>query len=162
LTNLQRLAEALDPTCCTFVGRLSAAEVRREMNQARLLVLPSVRARSGDAEGLPNVAVEAAAMGLPVVGYAHGGICEAVVNQETGLLVREGDWKALAKQCEKLIAAEQLWDDMSRRSRERAVAHFDLVRRSAILENIYDRVLNDSHSKGGQAVRRVTNRLRDE
>ena len=61
------------------------------MRRATLLAAPSLTARDGDAEGLPNVVVEAAASGLPVVATRHSGIPEAVEDGETGFLVREGD-----------------------------------------------------------------------
>ena len=53
------------------------------MRRAWLLAAPSLTAGDGDAEGLPTVAVEAAASGLPVVA-THSGIPEAVSDGETG------------------------------------------------------------------------------
>ena len=71
--------------------------VRDHFAWADLLVHCSRRAGDGDVEGIPNVVVEAAATGLPVVGTRHGGIPEVVVDGETGRLVPESDPKALAE-----------------------------------------------------------------
>ena len=43
------------------------------MNRARVFAAPSIRARSGDAEGFGIVFAEAQAMKLPVVSFASGG-----------------------------------------------------------------------------------------
>jgi glycosyltransferase involved in cell wall biosynthesis len=47
-------------------------------------------------EGLPNIALEAAAAGVPVVATAVGGTPEVVVNGRTGFLVPPGDRSRLA------------------------------------------------------------------
>lgn len=57
---------------------------------ADVAVLPSFT------EGLPNVALEASAAGVPVVATAVGGTPEVVADRETGLLVPPADPAALA------------------------------------------------------------------
>ncbi len=79
-----------------LVEPTDAAGVRDHFAWADVLVHCSRRAADGDVEGIPNVVVEAAATGLPVVGTRHGGIPEVVRDGETGALVPEGDAKALA------------------------------------------------------------------
>lgn len=73
-----------------------AAGVREHFGWADVLLHCSRQAGDGDVEGIPNVVVEAAATGLPVIGTRHGGIPEVVVDGETGRLVPEADPKALA------------------------------------------------------------------
>jgi glycosyltransferase involved in cell wall biosynthesis len=48
------------------------------------------------AEGGPTVAIEAHAVGTPVIGTRIGGLAEMVVDGVNGRLVAPGDWRALA------------------------------------------------------------------
>jgi glycosyltransferase involved in cell wall biosynthesis len=50
----------------------------------------------GDEEGLPAAVQEAMAAGMAVVATRHAGIPEAVIEEETGILVNEGDVAAMA------------------------------------------------------------------
>ena len=64
---------------------------------ADLVVLPSFT------EGLPNVALEAAAAGVPVVATAVGGTPEVVADGVTGLLVPPGQPRAMARAVSTLL-----------------------------------------------------------
>ena len=82
---------------------MSRDELRALYGQAFAFVLPSVVAPSGDRDGIPNVVLEAMAMGLPVVSTTVSGIPEAVQDRRTGLLVPPGDPNALARAVEVLL-----------------------------------------------------------
>ena len=58
------------------------------MRAADVVLVPSM------AEGMPNVLLEASACGRPVFGSAVGGIPEAIVHGQTGLLLPPGDVNA--------------------------------------------------------------------
>jgi glycosyltransferase involved in cell wall biosynthesis len=110
------------------------------MQRAWRLAAPSARARDGDAEGLRNVVVEAAASGLPVVATAHAGIPEAVDHGVSGLIVPEKDRSALADALRRLLGSPELRSELSQAARRVAETRFDLHRQSERLEDIYDRV----------------------
>jgi colanic acid/amylovoran biosynthesis glycosyltransferase len=80
----------------TLTGWLTPDAVRARMTNAVSLLVPSVIARDGDAEGLPSVIPEAMAQACPVIGSDQGGVAEAVSDGQTGLLVPPGDAEALA------------------------------------------------------------------
>ena len=120
-----------------FLGALPPEEVARWMRRASVLAAPSLTATDGDAEGLPNVVVEAAASGLPVVATTHSGIPEAIEEGKTGFLVPESDAGALARG---LAAALGAGPDMGRAARVLAERKFDRARLSERLERIYDEV----------------------
>ncbi|MBV8687662.1 MAG: glycosyltransferase [Alphaproteobacteria bacterium] len=136
-TRLERRAERLGGRA-TFLGAVPPDEVGAWMRRAWLLAVPSVTAADGDSEGLPTVAVEAAAAGLPAVVSAHSGLPEAVVDGETGLVVPEGDAAALAAALAGLLGSADLQARMGGAARRLAAERFDLRRQIARLEAIYD------------------------
>ena len=74
----------------TFTGPVAPEAVPALINTATLVLIPS------RVEALPQVAIQAAQMGRPVIGTTVGGIPEVVVSGETGLLVAPDDDRALA------------------------------------------------------------------
>jgi glycosyltransferase involved in cell wall biosynthesis len=87
-----------------FLGALTQDRVIEAYAGADVFVLASRIARNGDRDGLPNVIMEAMAMGLPVVSTALSGVPE-IVTAETGLLVPQRDPAALAAALARLADA---------------------------------------------------------
>jgi len=85
---------------------------------ADVVVLPSYT------EGLPNVALEASAAGVPVVATAVGGTPEAVADGETGLLVPPGNPAALAERVNRLLSEPATRAEFGANGRERMRAQF--------------------------------------
>jgi glycosyltransferase involved in cell wall biosynthesis len=79
-------------------------------------------------DGIPNVLVEAMAVGLPVVSTTVAGVPELVEHERTGLLVPERDPGALASAMERLLQDAELRRRLG--ARARAVVHeqFDRAR----------------------------------
>jgi glycosyltransferase involved in cell wall biosynthesis len=123
-----------------FLGELPSDEVARWMRRASVLAAPSLTAADGDAEGLPNVVVEAAASGLPVVGTIHSGIPEAVDDGATGFLVPEGNAEALGARLAELLGSESLRCEMGLAARRLAERKFSRQLLTERLEAIYDEV----------------------
>ncbi len=124
-----------------FLGHQSPAEVRETLARSRMFVAPSRTAEDGDAEGFGLVFLEAAAAGLPVVSYAHGGVVEAVEHDVTGLLCTEGNVEELAVAIGRLLADPRLASAMGEAGRARAVRDFDIRLRNEELERDYDAAL---------------------
>ncbi len=82
-----------------LIGRLPQEDVFKRMQNANVLVVSSI------AEGVPNVVVEAMALGVPVISTACGGVEELIENNTNGWLVPTRNPKALA---EALIKFNQL------------------------------------------------------
>jgi glycosyltransferase involved in cell wall biosynthesis len=92
-----------------FLGRVPDAEVPGLLGGARALLFPGV-------EDFGIVPVEAQAAGLPVIAYGRGGVRDAVVQGETGLLYDEPTVDGL---CEAILRFESLSLD-ERRIRDNA------------------------------------------
>lgn len=120
-----------------FLGIQSPEQVRFWLNQATVFSVPSVTARSGDAEGFGLVFAEAQAMGVPVVSFASGGVPEAVAADQTGFLVPERDVQGLASSILRLFAEPELWQRFSQAAQQRVRTQFNLHDQTRILEQIY-------------------------
>ena len=71
----------------TFMGPVAADVLIRMYRASDVFVLPCQTLPDGDTEGFGLVFLEANACGLPVVAGAAGGTVEAVIDEETGLIV---------------------------------------------------------------------------
>lgn len=89
-------------------------------------------------EGFPNWVVEAMAAGRAVVATDVGGVSDAVVEGETGLLVPRGDDERLAAALDRLLGDEELRFRLGTggTSRARQMYHVDSVMQS--LEKLYE------------------------
>lgn len=126
---------------CTFLGSQPPAVVRDLMYRASLLAAPSIIAASGDTEGLPITLCEAQAIGLPIAGFRGPGVSEAVVENETALLVSPGDERALAEAISCLLTDPALAGRFAAAGRSRAETHFSLEAQTARLEDLYTEAL---------------------
>ncbi len=118
-----------------FTGWLPNREVRRLMRNALALCVPSVAARTGDSEGLPNVVLEAMASAVPVIGADAGGIAEAVEHNRTGFLVSPADPPAIAAAARRLLGDPALRSRMGLTARAAATERFSAVAQSRQLED---------------------------
>lgn len=92
---LARRLDLLDRVA--FLGPRPHREVKQRLAAAHVFVLPSVKARDGDLEGIPVALMEAMAAGLTVLSTHHSGIPELIEDGRTGLLAPERDVHALAE-----------------------------------------------------------------
>ncbi|MBV8463312.1 MAG: glycosyltransferase family 4 protein [Acidimicrobiales bacterium] len=130
-----------------FVGGVD--DVRPYLASATLVVLPSYR------EGIPRVAMEAAAMGRPVVAYDIRGMRE-VIDPASGLLVPRGDRAALRRRVESLLADPARCRELGAACRERVLERFAedgvIERLRAVYAEVVDgsaRSRNRSRSRSG-------------
>lgn len=115
-------------------------QVREELRRANVVVTPSRTGRTGDAESLLLVNLEAGASARPVVSTQHGGIPEYVEDGRTGLLVPEGDAAALAAAIVRLIRDPALATSLADAAVEH-VAQWDIGRCAARVDEVYDSLL---------------------
>jgi len=110
-------------------------DVQRLYPAMDLYVLASHR------EGFPRSAMEAAAMGLPIVATDIRGCRQVVDDAVNGLLVPVRDAARLATAIGELVGDPQRRAAMGKASRNKAVAEFDDRRQVAITLELYDRLL---------------------
>ncbi|MEM9202857.1 MAG: glycosyltransferase family 4 protein [Actinomycetota bacterium] len=94
-------------------------------DMADLYSMFDVYALASYREGFPRSAMEAAAMGLPVVATDVRGCRQVVADGETGALVPAGDAGRLASALRRLVADPELRLRQGVAARVRAIEHFD-------------------------------------
>ena len=116
-------------------------DVPRILNASDILVLPSL------SEGMPFVVLEAMAAGLPVVATRVGGIPEAVVDGETGVLVEPRSASALYKAIVYLIDHTDYAVEMGMAGRARIKTMFSVDQMINDTCEVYSRALVDPSPK---------------
>jgi glycosyltransferase involved in cell wall biosynthesis len=132
---LESLGERLHlRDCVQLPGVLTHDELIPEMAGAALLVMPSIVLQGyGKRDVIPNVIVEAMAVGLPVVATDVGGITEAVRDGVSGTIVPPGDPEALADALAALLRDPARRAHLGRGALRHARRHFDRCANTARL-----------------------------
>lgn len=86
------------------------------------------------------VPLEAMACGVPVVGYARGGVADTVVDNVTGRLVPVGDIRTLGITLRRLLADEAERFAYGHAALDRVRCRYTWDRAASALERIYERV----------------------
>lgn len=120
--NLKQLAEHLKHPV-QFVTDAHDEDVAAWYAAADIFCLPA-REWANDVEGFGIVYLEAASRGLPVVGTLTGGVTEAVVNGETGLLVPPDDIQALSDALRRLLEDPTVRQNLGTNGLKRAKQDF--------------------------------------
>ncbi|TCZ77516.1 glycosyltransferase [Paenibacillus albiflavus] len=124
-----------------FLGMQTQDVIRKWLNKAKVLCVPSITIASGKSEAFGLVFIEANAMGVPVVSFDTGGIAEAVEHDKTGYLLPEKDWLGLAKYITLLLKDENLWQQLSTQGIQRVSQHFNMTIQKHKLEDIYNQLM---------------------
>lgn len=111
-------------------------DVQSIMQAFDVFVLPSIT------EGLPNVILEAMASAKPVIATRVGGVPEAVIPGQTGLLVPSADAGALADAVRELIMNPSAVERMGRAGRKRAETCFSVRDEVKRFERLYGSIVN--------------------
>jgi glycosyltransferase involved in cell wall biosynthesis len=110
-SELEALARELNLRHTQFTG-LAAPERMAELYDAAEIFL-----NGSEIDSMPISILEAFASGLPVVTTDAGGIPWIVADKETGLIVRRGDYQALARAALRLMSDEELAGRLTRNAR---------------------------------------------
>lgn len=123
-SSLETLAIELElGSCVVFKGDVSDEELQTAYSEADVFVLP-VKNDLIDKEGFGMVYLEAAAYGVPSIATRMSGVDEAVIDQETGLLVDDGNIEALAGAILSFASDTTLREQLGAAARTRVTTEF--------------------------------------
>lgn len=92
-----------------FVGSKTHEQLAKILAQADIYVLPSITPKDGSKEGLGLAALEAMAIGLPVIATSSGGIAEVIESGKNGILIEEKKPEQISREINRLIKSEELF-----------------------------------------------------
>lgn len=130
-----------------FTGAVKPEEVYSILNRSTVAVLTSRRVQDNGSngfmysEGFPMVALEAALMGRPTVATSVAGLPEAVLHNQTGLIVEEGNRQALADAIVYLLTNRDIAVSLGRSGRLRVINTFDLEKCVDSYDDLYRRLV---------------------
>lgn len=105
--------------------------------QASVFALPSQISENGDRDGIPNVLLEAMAMGVPVVATNVSGITEVVDPLKNGFSVPPQDPFALATSLREILSQPAKYQILADRANETVRRDFDLSLNVSRLVNLF-------------------------
>jgi glycosyltransferase involved in cell wall biosynthesis len=119
LQNCKELSASLNlQDTVEFTGIQTSEQIYERLKKAMIYIQHSLRDTTGDSEGTPNSILEASATGLPIVSTFHAGIKEAVIHNQTGYLVEEGDIEGMADYMIQLLENYELSSNMGKMGRK--------------------------------------------
>jgi len=122
----------------SLTGPLPRERLLHLYPRAAVMAAPCTVGDDGNRDGLPTVLVEAMALGVPVVTTPVTGIPELVEDGVTGLLVPERAPAALARAIGRLVAEDELAQQVAAAARARVEERFDLRRNVAQLRRLFE------------------------
>lgn len=121
--------EALAKELCVennvvFVGRISEEQLPVYYKLCDVYVIPSIRDKWGNTEGLGMPVIEAMSYGKPVVGFDVGGPKYTIEEGVNGYSVKERDWEEMGKRIIALLKNKSLRAKFGNNGRYIAVEKF--------------------------------------
>tara|TARA_B100001093_G_C26356327_1_gene812488 strand:- start:30 stop:692 length:663 start_codon:yes stop_codon:yes gene_type:complete len=102
-----------------FLGWITEPEKSLVLQSSDLFIMtPTTVGES--VEGFGMVFIDAAFHGIASIGTFNGGISDAVVNNQTGLLCEEGNQDSITKNIDKLLSNKELRDELGKNGKIRA------------------------------------------
>ncbi len=92
-------------------------------------------------EGIPNVALEALFLGVPMVSTAVGGMVEVIEDEVSGLLVPAGDAEAMTAALQRVAGDPELRRQMAQSGRSRVTSEFSVERMRDQVAGLYTELM---------------------
>ncbi len=126
-------------------GGITQAELRQVYRECTFFVLPCQIVNNGDRDGIPNVLVEAMAMGIPVLSTAISGIPELIETGEEGFLLPQRDDIALADAMATYLENPALRAEFAKAGRRKVCRSFDSKKTNIALKDLFISSIEGKH-----------------
>jgi phosphatidylinositol alpha-1,6-mannosyltransferase len=129
-----------------IAGFVPTEEVPALYDLCTVFAMPQRELPDGDTEGCPTVFLEAGAHGKPVVGGKAGGVRDAILEGETGLIVDGDQPQEIAQAITRLLIDRDLAARLGERGRRRVVEELTPRQAGTRLREFTAKVLGRSRS----------------
>ncbi|MFN5181676.1 MAG: N-acetyl-alpha-D-glucosaminyl L-malate synthase BshA [Bacteroidota bacterium] len=129
--NIEHLCRELQ-TCNDIISLGKINDPKEILNIGDLFILPS------ETESFGLAALEAMAMGVPVISTNSGGIPEVNIQGKTGYLSSVGDVENMSANAFRILSDEALHSEMRKNARQQALS-YDIEYILPMYENLYNR-----------------------
>lgn len=117
-------------------GERTQQELIPIYQNATLFVLTPVQTEGGDRDGIPNVLLEAMAVGLPVVTTQVAGISELIENRQDGFLYQPHDIDGISSGIMELLCDENLRGQLGSAASRKIAGQFDISQAAHQLKSL--------------------------
>jgi len=124
----------------SFLGGKKHSLLMRQLKLADILIVPSVIAPDGDRDGIPNVILEAFALGVPVIASDLESIREAIIPRKNGLLFEPGNVRQLTHNIKELLAHKTLQKRLSQKAYLMLKKKFDIKNNTGLLVDLFKKI----------------------
>lgn len=137
--HLKELAAKQPGIEITFLGHVPTHDLPALYKNAAVFVLPP-RVVKEDREGFGIVYLEAGAAGIPVIGTLTGGVPEAVIHNQTGILVQPDNSKAVQEAMETILTNPSRGKELGLAGKTRAWDEFRWSKRILLVKGMIDAI----------------------
>lgn len=120
-----------------FVGAIPHKDIYKHLSKADIFVGPSISMPSGSQEAQGNTFIEAMFAKLPVIASNIGGIPDAVIHGETGILVDEKSPESISAAIIELIEDPKLMKKIAQKGYEHACKNYSRYDTANKISGIY-------------------------
>ena len=117
-------------------GELPHYQALSEFRDNWIYALHCVTSSTGDQEGFNISIMEAGASGMPCVSTLHDGIPDHVINGETGFLVPEYNYNAMAEKMIELLSNPELCETMGMKAKKHYSTGYEVEKRVSKIRDI--------------------------
>lgn len=126
-----------------FTGRIDWRDMPSYLASADIFVLPSVKDKFGNMDGLPTVLLEAMSCGTACVASDIGGVSLVIKNWENGVLVRSNDMGELSESVHKLLSDEHFRKSISNKARSSIVNDFTWLKIARKMDELFTNIIHE-------------------
>ena len=117
-------------------GALTHNKTLEFIKKGSVFVLPCIKAKNNDIDGIPTVLMEAMAMAIPVISTKITGIPELIDNKINGIIVPSKNSTALAEAIIKIKNNKKFTEKIRKKSREKIIEKFNIDKNiNKLIEN---------------------------